>query len=397
MNIPNPKLHIGDYVMQHIPDPVSIRRIIRNAGKGQAAFNCNRPGSGCVHGSCDYNQKCSCRKGFTGFQCDLETARMATTCPSTVGCKSERCIKDNRGRVTGCHCDYEYYGSACSKPRYTMECFHDRMLIGLNPLGFKGHIRYIDKLTSSACDLKLISQSKAASSRDFNEVTWQGYGIKAVHKQDPCNGDAAYSTTHGFDIYTRKLVVQYYDRVYVSLDEIVTFICAVEKSNPVNVMKSVFTAPLEDGFLDKSSVRGVGTHFVFSLHKSDDDTEIGDGDTLGVGALVFLKVKIREHSPFATLIIESCTADDGSANNDTAYHFHEQGCPVAPIGQWIMKPNAQEFQLYFKIFRFEETNQLRITCVVRGCTSWDSPSCSIEVDDDQAEKTLPSSFSENTP
>ncbi|KAL8587425.1 hypothetical protein ACOMHN_062158 [Nucella lapillus] len=34
MNIPNPKLHIGDYVMQHIPDPVSIRRIIRNAGKG---------------------------------------------------------------------------------------------------------------------------------------------------------------------------------------------------------------------------------------------------------------------------------------------------------------------------------------------------------------------------
>ncbi|KAL8612647.1 hypothetical protein ACOMHN_044588 [Nucella lapillus] len=34
MNIQNPKLHIGDYVMQHIPDPVSIRRIIRNAGKG---------------------------------------------------------------------------------------------------------------------------------------------------------------------------------------------------------------------------------------------------------------------------------------------------------------------------------------------------------------------------
>jgi hypothetical protein len=42
-----------------------------------------------------------------------------------------------------------------------------------------------------------------------------------------------------------------------------------------------------------------------------------------------------------------------------------------------MKPNAKEFQLYFKIFRFEETNELRITCVVRGCTSWDSPSCSI--------------------
>lgn len=52
---------------------------------------------------------------------------------------------------------------------------------------------------------------------------------------------------HGFDIYTRKLVVQYYDRVYVSLDEIVTFICAVENKNPVNVMKSVFTAPLEEG------------------------------------------------------------------------------------------------------------------------------------------------------
>ncbi|KAL8573961.1 hypothetical protein ACOMHN_029408 [Nucella lapillus] len=34
MNIPNPKLHIGDYVMQHIPDLVSIRRIMRNAGKG---------------------------------------------------------------------------------------------------------------------------------------------------------------------------------------------------------------------------------------------------------------------------------------------------------------------------------------------------------------------------
>ena len=52
-------------------------------------------------------------------------------------------------------------------------------------------------------------------------------------------------------------------------------------------------------------------------------------------------------------------------------------CPVEPVGQWIMKPNAKEFHLYFKIFRFEETNQLRITCVVRGCTSWDSPSCSI--------------------
>lgn len=54
---------------------------------------------------------------------------------------------------------------------------------------------------------------------------------------------------HGFDVYTRKLVVQYYDRVYVNLDEIVTMICAVEKNNPVNVMKSVFTAPLEDGWV----------------------------------------------------------------------------------------------------------------------------------------------------
>ena len=50
---------------------------------------------------------------------------------------------------------------------------------------------------------------------------------------------------------------------------------------------------------------------------------------------------------------------------------------MEPVGQWIMKPNAKEFHLYFKIFRFEETNELRITCVVRGCTSWDSPSCSI--------------------
>ena len=43
-------------------------------------------------------------------------------------------------------------------------------------------------------------------------------------------------------------------------------------------------------------MRGVGTHFVFSLHNPKDDSAIGDGDTLGVGALVFLKVKIREHS-----------------------------------------------------------------------------------------------------
>ncbi|KAK7487486.1 hypothetical protein BaRGS_00021327, partial [Batillaria attramentaria] len=251
------------------------------------------------------------------------------------------------------------------------------MVLGLNPVNFKGHVRYIDKLTSSTCDFKPIAGLKTAGEKAFAELDWDGWGAVAVHKQDACNGDATYSTTHGFDIYTRKLVVQYYDRVYVSLDEIVTFICAVEKNNPVNVMKSVFTAPLEDGFLDKASVRGVGTHFVFSLHKSDDDSAITDGDTLGVGALVFLKVKIREHSPFATLIIESCSADAGDGQNQTTYTFHEQGCPVEPVGQWIMKPNAKEFQLYFKIFRFEETNQLRITCVVRGCTSWDSPSCSI--------------------
>ena len=62
----------------------------------------------------------------------------------------------------------------------------------------------------------------------------------------------------GFDIYTRKLVVQYYDRVYVSMDEIVTFICAVENTNPVNVMSSVFTAPLEDG--------SVNTLFYYNAH-----------------------------------------------------------------------------------------------------------------------------------
>ncbi|XP_076455542.1 EGF-like domain-containing protein 2 [Babylonia areolata] len=342
-----------------------------------SAFNCNRPGSKCVHGSCDYNNVCSCYRGYTGFLCDMETAKLAGSCPRNFKCKSGKCTKDARGKINGCHCDYDFYGPACDKPRYTMECYYDRMMMGLNPVGFRGHIRYIDKLTSSACDLKTLAQNKAAGVKDFDSVDWQGYGIVAVHKKDSCNGDAAYSTTHGFDIYTRKLVVQYYNRVYVSLDEIVTFICAVEKNNPVNVMKSVFTAPLEEGFLDKASVRGVGTHFVFSLHKSSDDGQIGDGDTLGVGALVFLKVKIREHSPFATLIIESCSADDGEGGNQTTYTFHDQGCPVAPVGQWIMKPNAKEFQLYFKIFRFEETNQLRITCVVRGCTSWDSPSCSI--------------------
>ncbi|KAL8624653.1 hypothetical protein ACOMHN_045188 [Nucella lapillus] len=345
--------------------------------KALSAFNCNRPGSKCKHGSCDYNNVCSCHRGYTGFLCDMETAKLSGSCPKTFKCKSGKCTKDARGTVNGCHCDYDFYGPACDKPRYTMECYYDRMLIGLNPVGFRGHIRYIDKLTSSACDFKTIAQNKAGGVKAFDKVDWDGYGIMAIHKKDACNGDAAYSTTHGFDIYTRKLVVQYYDRVYVSLDEIVTLICAVEKDNPVNVMKSVFTAPLEEGFLDKASVRGVGTHFVFSLHKSSDDGQIGDGDTLGVGALVFLKVKIREHSPYATLIIESCAADDGEGGNLTTYTFHDQGCPVAPVGQWIMKPNAKEFQLYFKIFRFEETNQLRITCVVRGCTSWDSPSCSI--------------------
>lgn len=55
-----------------------------------------------------------------------------------------------------------------------------------------------------------------------------------------------------------------------------------------------------DRFLDKPQVRGVGNHFVFSLHKSADDAQITDGETLGVGALVFLKVKIREHSRKST-------------------------------------------------------------------------------------------------
>ena len=76
-----------------------------------------------------------------------------------------------------------------------MECFYDRMMIGINPVGFRGHIRYIDKLTSSACDLKPISQMKAAGVKDFDSVNWEGYGIVALHKQDPCNGDATYSTT----------------------------------------------------------------------------------------------------------------------------------------------------------------------------------------------------------
>ncbi|XP_025083014.1 uncharacterized protein LOC112557407 isoform X2 [Pomacea canaliculata] len=343
----------------------------------QAAYNCNRPGSKCAHGTCDFKNECTCLRGYTGFMCDLETSRQASSCPDNVPCKSGRCIQDTKGTITGCHCDHDYYGAACTKPRYTLECFYDRMLMGLNPIGFKGHIRYIDRLTSSSCDFKPISELKAAGIADFGGVDWEGYGGMALHKKDPCSGDATYSSTHGFDVYTRKLVVQYYDRVYVNLDEIVTMICAVEKNNPVNVMKSVFTAPLEDGFLDKPQVRGVGNHFVFSLHKSADDAQITDGETLGVGALVFLKVKIREHSPFSTLIIESCTADDGNGTNQTSYTFHEQGCPVEPVGQWIMKPNAKEFQLYFKIFRFEATNQLRITCVVKGCSSWDSPSCSI--------------------
>ena len=30
-------------------------------------------------------------------------------------------------------------------------------------------------------------------------------------------------------------------------------------------------------------------------------------------------------SAFATLIIESCTADDGTGTNQTNYSFHEQG------------------------------------------------------------------------
>ena len=69
------------------------------------------------------------------------------------------------------------------------------MLINVNPLGFQGSIRYIDKLTSSSCDLKPIAQMKASGVRDFDSVDWDGYGIVAMHKKDVCNGDAAYSTT----------------------------------------------------------------------------------------------------------------------------------------------------------------------------------------------------------
>lgn len=78
------------------------------------------------------------------------------------------------------------------------------MLMGLNPIGFKGHIRYIDRLTSSSCDFKPISELKAAGIADFGGVDWEGYGGMALHKKDPCSGDATYSSTVCYSLLDRE-------------------------------------------------------------------------------------------------------------------------------------------------------------------------------------------------
>ncbi|KAL8624644.1 hypothetical protein ACOMHN_045179 [Nucella lapillus] len=44
-------------------------------------------------------------------------AKLSGSCPKTFKCKSGKCTKDARGTVNGCHCDYDFYGPACDKPR----------------------------------------------------------------------------------------------------------------------------------------------------------------------------------------------------------------------------------------------------------------------------------------
>ncbi|KAL8575519.1 hypothetical protein ACOMHN_059584 [Nucella lapillus] len=93
MNIPNPKLHIGDYVMQHIPDPVSIRRIIRNAGK---ASGYTPPAA--LYGACTTDVNC---RGANRWMCHSAQCLCALGFYYSAGtkdcvqdCKTEELLKD---------------------------------------------------------------------------------------------------------------------------------------------------------------------------------------------------------------------------------------------------------------------------------------------------------------
>ncbi|XP_033733318.1 EGF-like domain-containing protein 2 [Pecten maximus] len=368
-------------------------------------YNCRRRGYECKNGGTCQDGTCACSPEYTSFDCGVAIADQ--------NCVDDPCTNGGICHNTdSCYCPVTHYGPTCDMetdyprfkartkrqtgssmrifPRlpvfiapntkqYSWECLGVDMKISMMvPEGFSGAI--YGAMSRSDCRFQeetseVTGYRKFTSSIGFDNSTCAATEVKDY----PMTGDITYIT---------DVVVGFHSFIQTRNDRIITFNCTHPASN-VSMEADLDSSVNQRGNLTRNEQKK--TYSPVRFHFLDEKQNVLER-ALYVGEKFTNMVYLTSTDVYTALLLEKCVANNGEEGTQTEVVLLENACPTAdgnlvmqdPPGQVKMDYTPPDFPapipaaaLHMLGFRFYESKQVFIQCVVKICKAVDEAACAI--------------------
>ncbi|XP_076455720.1 EGF-like domain-containing protein 2 [Babylonia areolata] len=319
---------------------------------GYAAFNCSRPGVGCMNGGlCQVDGNCECLgTTYSGFDCSQETQFiMHGNCLRDNPCRNGGTCYDDMVSISGqrrsqCYCPVEYYGEFCERPSVQSECYRDQMIINIYPGDrFSGNV-FLQGAPGVSCTVPPV-HSQVSFTLDPVRSKWRGFATELPYNGTDCGARPNISRTATEIIYTYDVTVQYdITGRNPHLDEIISISCP--RPN------------VPAGAIGPTAV-------LFSV--SDGTGAMVNRPKLG--SLVTISFSVDPTSIFTDILIQSCSVSN--SHNTRSKLVVKDSCPLPPFAKALEKRGPTHV-LTLITHVLGRDPKMNFDCAVKVCTVSDT-------------------------
>ncbi|OWF46347.1 EGF-like domain-containing protein 2 [Mizuhopecten yessoensis] len=336
----------------------------------QTQYNCYLRGYECKNGGSCQKGACVCTAEYTAYDCGVAVAEQ--------DCVDDPCANGGVCHNTDqCHCPITHYGPTCDSETDSWECLGVEMKVNMMvPEGYSGAI--YGALSRSECIFTEETSDVAGYRKFSSSIAFDNSTCGATEIQDyPMPGDITYVT---------DVVVGFHPRIRTRYDRFVSLNCTHPASN-VSMEADLDSTISQRGNLtrreDKKTYSPVRFHFL-------DAEENVLARALFVGEKFTNMVYLTSTEVYSALLLEKCVANNGEDGTQTEVVLLENGCPTSdgnlvmqdPPGQIKLDYTPQDSStpipaaaLHMLGFRFYESKQVFIQCVVKICKAEDEAAC----------------------
>ncbi|XP_060074931.1 EGF-like domain-containing protein 2 [Ylistrum balloti] len=377
----------------------------QEATSEQNPYNCRRNGYECKNGGKCQDGSCVCDPEYTSFDCGVTIAEQ--------DCVDDPCTNGGICYNTDqCYCPVTHYGPTCdmetdilryktrkkrqagsvmriflrlpvyiapNTKQYSWECLGVEMKINMMvPEGFSGAI--YGAMSRSDCRFTEETSEVTGYRKFTSSITFDNSTCAATEVKDyPMAGDITYIT---------DVVVGFHSFIQTRNDRIISFNCTHPASN-VSMEADLDSSVNQRGNLTRNEEKK--TYSPVRFHFLDEDKNVLDR-ALYVGEKFTNMVYLISTDVYTALLLEKCVANNGEEGTQTEVVLLDNGCPTSdgnlvmqdPPGQVKMEYTPPDFPapipaaaLHMLGFRFYDSKQVFIQCVVKICKPEDEAACAI--------------------